>query len=98
MTQQENTQEMNEHERPTIVPPPGPRSTPASSSETTKTSKPRGFAAMDRNLVRSIAKKGGIAAHEAGTAHEFTTEEARTAGQKGGRATHARRGKGQQGV
>ena len=46
--------------------------------------KPRGFAAMDREKVREIARRGGRAAHEAGTAHEFTTEEAREAGRKGG--------------
>jgi general stress protein YciG len=53
--------------------------------------KPRGFAAIDRNLVREIARKGGKAAHAAGTAHEFTSDEAREAGRKGGQATHARR-------
>jgi len=54
-------------------------------------SKRRGFAAMDRALVAEIARKGGRAAHEAGTAHEFTSDEARAAGRKGGRATHANR-------
>jgi general stress protein YciG len=53
--------------------------------------RPRGFAAMDRNLVKDIARKGGKAAHAAGTAHEFTSDEAREAGRKGGQATHARR-------
>jgi general stress protein YciG len=53
--------------------------------------RPRGFAAMDRKLVSEIARKGGKAAHTAGTAHEFTSEEARDAGSKGGRATHAKR-------
>lgn len=53
--------------------------------------KPRGFAAMDRSLVAEIARKGGKAAHQHGTAHEFTAEEAREAGRKGGRATHAKR-------
>jgi general stress protein YciG len=56
-----------------------------------KPRRPRGFAAMDRKLVSEIARKGGKAAHSAGTAHEFTTEEARVAGRKGGRATHAKR-------
>lgn len=56
-----------------------------------KPRRPRGFAAMDRTLVSEIARKGGKAAHTAGTAHEFTTEEARAAGRKGGRATHAKR-------
>ncbi len=55
--------------------------------------RPRGFAAMDRKLVSEIARKGGKAAHSAGTAHEFTSEEARVAGRKGGRATHAKRRK-----
>jgi uncharacterized protein len=53
--------------------------------------RPRGFAAMDRNLVRDIARSGGKAAHAAGKAHEFTADEARAAGRKGGQATHARR-------
>ena len=53
--------------------------------------KPRGFAVMDRKLVSEIARKGGKAAHAAGTAHEFTTEEARAAGRKGGISTHQKR-------
>ena len=44
----------------------------------------RGFAAMDQERQREIARKGGKAAHERGTAHEFTTDEARAAGRKGG--------------
>ncbi|MDD1677635.1 MAG: hypothetical protein LUO93_00430 [Methanomicrobiales archaeon] len=44
----------------------------------------RGFAAMDPKVVSEIAKKGGIAAHEQGKAHEFTVDEARSAGSKGG--------------
>jgi general stress protein YciG len=59
----------------------------------TKSKRPRGFAAMDRKLVSEIARKGGQAAHSAGTAHEFTSDEARVAGRKGGRATHAKRRK-----
>jgi uncharacterized protein len=58
-----------------------------------KPRRPRGFAAMDRKLVSEIARKGGKAAHTAGTAHEFTSDEARAAGSKGGRATHAKRRK-----
>lgn len=46
----------------------------------------RGFAAMDKETQRLIASKGGQAAHQKGTAHEFTSEEARRAGQKGGQA------------
>src|SRR3954451_15855648 len=52
----------------------------------------RGFAAMDRDRVREIASKGGKAAHAAGTAHQFSSDEARTAGRKGGMAPHVRRG------
>ena len=50
---------------------------------------PRGFAAMDPQLVSELAKRGGKAAHRAGTAHQFTSDEARVAGRKGGIATHA---------
>jgi len=57
-----------------------------------KPRKPRGFAAMDRKRVSEIASKGGKAAHAAGTAHEFSAEEARAAGRKGGLAPHVRRG------
>ena len=44
---------------------------------------------MDRAQVRELASRGGKAAHEKGTAHEFTTEEARVAGRKGGLAAHS---------
>lgn len=46
----------------------------------------RGFASMDRAKQREIASKGGRAAHAKGTAHEFTSDEARVAGRKGGEA------------
>ena len=46
----------------------------------------RGFASMDATKQREIASKGGRAAHAKGTAHEFTTDEARVAGRKGGEA------------
>ena len=46
---------------------------------------------MDRNKQRDIASKGGKAAHEKGTAHEWTAEEAREAGRKGGIASHRRK-------
>jgi general stress protein YciG len=46
----------------------------------------RGFASMDAEKQREIASKGGKAAHEKGTAHEFSSEEAREAGRKGGQA------------
>lgn len=51
----------------------------------------RGFASMDRSKQREIASKGGKAAHQKGTAHEWTSEEAREAGRKGGIASHQRR-------
>lgn len=44
----------------------------------------RGFASMSSSKQRSIASKGGKAAHAKGTAHEFTSDEARKAGRKGG--------------
>jgi uncharacterized protein len=46
----------------------------------------RGFASMDEEKQREIASKGGKAAHEKGTAHEFTSQEAQEAGRKGGQA------------
>jgi hypothetical protein len=48
-------------------------------SKQSDTSK-RGFASMDPEQQREIASEGGRAAHEKGTAHEFTSEEARRAG------------------
>ena len=51
----------------------------------------RGFASMDRSKQREIASKGGKAAHHKGTAHEWTSEEAREAGRKGGMASHRRK-------
>jgi len=44
----------------------------------------RGFASMDPERQRQIAREGGKAAHIKGTAHEFNSEEARNAGRKGG--------------
>ena len=46
----------------------------------------RGFASMDAAKQKEIASKGGRAAHSKGTAHEFTSDEARIAGRKGGEA------------
>ena len=51
----------------------------------------RGFASMERMKQREIASKGGKAAHQKGTAHEWTSEEAREAGRKGGMASHRRK-------
>lgn len=65
-----------------------------SAPEPQKPRRPRGFAAMDRSKVSEIASKGGKAAHAAGTAHQFSSDEARNAGRKGGVAPHVRRGRG----
>jgi general stress protein YciG len=51
----------------------------------------RGFAAMDKTRQKEIASAGGRAAHERGNAHEFTSEEARQAGRKGGQAVSQNR-------
>jgi uncharacterized protein len=59
-----------------------PMSEPPSTER--KPASQRGFAAMERDKQRAIASKGGKAAHEKGTAHEFTPDEARSAGKKGG--------------
>ena len=53
----------------------------------------RGFASMSPEKQREIASKGGRAAHEKGTAHEWTAEEARTAGRKGGQVSRGGRGR-----
>lgn len=54
---------------------------------------------MDEDRQREIASKGGRIAHEKGTAHEFSSEEAREAGRKGGeaRANNNRGNQGDQG-
>jgi len=70
---------------------PAPETTSNEATSVDKPRKPRGFAAMDPKLVSELAKRGGKAAHRAGTAHQFTSEEARVAGRKGGMATHAKR-------
>ena len=51
----------------------------------------RGFASMDRLKQREIASKGGRAAHVKGTAHQWSSDEAREAGRKGGMASHRRK-------
>lgn len=50
-------------------------------------SRGRGFASMDPQKQREIASKGGRAAHLQGTAHEWSSDEAREAGRKGGAAS-----------
>ena len=51
----------------------------------------RGFASMDTEKQRRIASEGGRVAHKRGSAHEFSTEEARAAGRKGGQQTSRNR-------
>ncbi len=53
----------------------------------------RGFASMSPEKQREIASKGGRAAHQKGTAHEWTSEEARNAGRKGGQVSRGGRGR-----
>ena len=53
----------------------------------------RGFASMSPEKQREIASKGGRAAHAKGTAHEWSAEEAREAGRKGGQVSRGGRGK-----
>ena len=53
----------------------------------------RGFASMSPEKQREIARKGGRAAHQKGTAHEWTSDEARSAGRKGGQISRGGRGR-----
>lgn len=79
------------YDKPTVDELAGDETMPAT---TRAPKKRRGFAAMDPELARAIASKGGKAAHAAGTAHQFTSAEAREAGRRGGIAPHVRRGRG----
>jgi uncharacterized protein len=54
----------------------------------------RGFAAMSPERQREIASQGGRAAHQQGVAHEWSAEEARAAGRKGGQISGKRRSPG----
>jgi general stress protein YciG len=67
----------------------------AATSRTTtppaKTGNPRGFAAMDPTTQRRIASEGGKASHQSGRGHQWTAEEARAAGRKGGQASRSNR-------
>ena len=62
-------------------------------TETVKMKERRGFASMSPEKQREIASKGGRAAHQKGTAHEWTSEEARSAGRKGGQISRGGRGR-----
>ena len=75
MTEQQHNQSMTDD---------GRRSSGHTSSAKRSGTSNRGFASMDRDRQREIASKGGRAAHAKGTAHEWTADEARVAGRKGG--------------
>lgn len=64
---------------------------------TRDTGRPRGFAAIDPARQREIARLGGQRAHEKGTAHQWTSDEAKEAGRKGGHASRGGRGKAPEG-
>jgi uncharacterized protein len=53
----------------------------------------RGFRGLSPEKRREISSKGGKAAHQRGTAHQFTSEEARSAGRKGGTISRGGRGR-----
>jgi uncharacterized protein len=57
----------------------------------TATARKQGFASLSPSRRREIASLGGRTAHERGTAHTFTSEEARLAGRKGGRVSSRNR-------
>lgn len=67
------------------------KDTHTSTTEGASTPSRRGFASMDGSLQRSISSKGGKAAHAKGKAHEFSSDEAREAGRKGGRSVSQNR-------
>ena len=65
----------------------------AANARTGERKERRGFASMTPEKQREIASKGGRAAHQKGTAHEWTSEEARSAGRKGGQISRGGRGR-----
>jgi general stress protein YciG len=69
-----------------------PRAKKTASKRSRRAAGGRGFAGMSDQRQRAIAAQGGRAAHERGTAHEFSSAEARKAGQKGGQAVSRDRG------
>jgi len=66
---------------------------PADGEQPVRRKERRGFASMSPEKQREIASKGGRAAHQKGTAHEWSSDEARDAGRKGGMASRGGRGK-----
>ena len=71
----------------------GPYVVNAGGSVNTERKERRGFASMSPEKQREIASKGGRAAHEKGTAHEWTADEARSAGRRGGQVSRGGRGR-----
>lgn len=67
------------------------RACPDPTYRRTNPTRRKGFASMDKACLAAISSKGGRAAHEKGTAYEFTPEEARAAGHKGGLAISSNR-------
>src|SRR5689334_19116375 len=92
MSMDERMPNENEPKQPENAENTAPEAAPAAPAEQEPRPRRRGFAAMDRDRVREIASRGGRAAHAAGTAHQFSSDEARVAGKKGGEAPHVRRG------
>ena len=64
-----------------------PSLTDTGEHETRPEKQRRGFALLDPERVRTLSQKCGRAAHSAGVAHQYTVEEARAAGKKGGATT-----------
>lgn len=62
-------------------------------TETPRRKERRGFASMSSDKQREIASKGGRAAHQKGTAHRWSSDEARAAGRKGGLISRGGRGR-----
>lgn len=62
-------------------------------SENEQAPKRQGFASMSRERLAEIASKGGKSAHAKGTAHQWTSEQAKVAGRKGGTVSQSRRGR-----
>ena len=87
MTQDKPNDDVHAHGSPNAE----PSEQQSTHVEEKKTPARRGFAAMDESRQKSIASAGGRAAHEKGTAHEFSREEARAAGRKGGEAVSENR-------
>ncbi len=89
-SQEENWQNVVDHENPQVDDNTTQQDT-QKKNDTNRRKALRGFAAMDMEKQRAIASMGGRAAHQQGVAHEFSSEEARAAGRKGGEAVSQNR-------